>query len=334
MKNFIDDKGTFQINIPNTWKYNLETSQGENVHTFSEYRIWKSDIFQLSIIAFEDDSSKYFFQNRIENLPIIRIGEFDFSVIPETHDDNYTFSSWVRLVDNKRIMFSLNYLNNPDDELDNLTTKERIERAYAIIKTFRLIDENVSKSVINSYRFGMFMQGFEAAALMLNNSLKNKAFIEATCLFANQIDGLLRIGIILKHQLNNKSNEIPIEWIYQGHKDRKRSEKDIYKKALDMHIIEKDVHENLCSLYSNRNRVMHRFIISEITLAEVEEIAYCYSEKAQKINRIIYDLESEQISQNVGMTTVDLKGGSVNNGIDFIKGKIGLVDYFEGHESI
>ena len=55
MKRFIDENGIFEIKVPITWKYSL---QNENVHTFQEYEIWKSDIFQLSIRKFKDESVK------------------------------------------------------------------------------------------------------------------------------------------------------------------------------------------------------------------------------------------------------------------------------------
>ncbi|MBL0238084.1 MAG: hypothetical protein IPQ02_16185 [Saprospiraceae bacterium] len=64
-------------------------------------------------------------------------------------------------------------------------------------------------------------------------------------------------------------------------------------------------------------------------MAEVEEISYKYYKKSEELNQIIYDLEAEQIKLNVGMT---IQGGQSQEGhiLDFIKGKIGKLNYFEG----
>ena len=41
MKRFIDEKGTFEIKVPTTWKHSIKN---DKVHTFQEYEIWKSDL--------------------------------------------------------------------------------------------------------------------------------------------------------------------------------------------------------------------------------------------------------------------------------------------------
>ena len=139
---------------------------------------------------------------------------------------------------------------------------------------------------------------------------------------------MLRIGIVLKSQILNSNTEIDEEWIYQGLSDKKISEKDVYKKAKEIDIINDAMFAELYTLYDHRNRVIHRFIISEITLAEVEEIAYQYYLMRKKVNSIIIDIEKEQIRLNVGMTK---NGGDqkIANELEFIKGKIGIQNYFE-----
>lgn len=107
-----------------------------------------------------------------------------------------------------------------------------------------------------------------------------------------------------------------------------KSEKDVYTKAKDLGIIDDALHKELFTLYEDRNRVIHRFVISEITYAEVEEISYKYYKMREKVNSLIYDIEAEQIRLNVGMTR---NGGDAEttDHLDYIKGKIGKHDYFE-----
>ena len=96
-----------------------------------------------------------------------------------------------------------------------------------------------------------------------------------------------------------------------------------------MGIIDQQIFDELFLLYDDRNRVIHRFIISEITYAEVEEIAYKYYQKQESINKIIYELESEQIRLNVGMTRIDKILQTEEKHLDYIKGKIGKQNYFD-----
>ena len=329
MKRFIDEKGTFEIKVPATWKYSIKN---EKVHTFQEYEIWKSDAFQLSINPLDSEDKKRNFENITKSLIVEKIGELDFYKLPDNGDDEFTTKTWIRQFGDKMVTFTLTHPNNPDKELDSRSIEDKIEVVHSILKEFKLIAPEKSSQIINSYRFDMFLQGVGATGLILSKAVENKAFIEATCVLASQIDALLRVGIILKNQINNNNSEIETEWIYQGLNDKKKSEKDIYKKAKELGIIDQSIFDGLYRLYDDRNRVIHRFIISEITLAEVEEIAYKYYQKQQEINKVIYNLESEQIKLNVGMTRADNEGQSKDNHLDYIKGKIGKQDYFDKKE--
>ena len=328
MKRFVDENGNFEIKVPITWKYSLQDAK---IHTFQEYEIWKFDAFQLSIRKFKDETEKGNFDQLSKTLPNTRIGILDYFSYPDMGDDQFTTKTWVRIFEERIVLFTLTHPNNPDKDLDNKSIEEKIQTVYAIISEFRLIDNSKSKDEINSYRVDMFLQGVGATALILSKAIENKAFIEATCLLANQIDALLRTGIVLKTQILNSNSIIETEWIYQGLLDKKKSEKDIYNKSLTLGIIDQLFFDELQKFYENRNRVIHRFIISEITLAEVEEIAYKYSQKLEELNSIIYALESEQIKLNVGMTR---KGDAKeeNNHLNYIKGKIGKLNYFSNKE--
>ena len=326
MKTFIDNKGTFELKVPSTWKYSLKE---DKVHTFQEYEIWKPDAFQVSIQK-PDGNIEEKFKFITQNLESSIIDGKKYYNFPESKGDNFITKTWTILIKDEIVLFSLTYSINPDKELETKTIKQKLEEVTEIIASFGLIKPEESESKINLYRFIMFLQGIGATSYMLNKAIKNNAFIEATCITANQIDGLLRIGVVLQKQIDNSNSKIENEWIYQGLKDKKKSEKDIYKKAKELGVITEEIFKELFRLYDDRNRVMHRFIISEITLAEVEDISYNYYKMLQKINSIIYDLESEQIKLNVGMTA----NGKEDNEdyINSIKGKIGKQNYFENKE--
>jgi hypothetical protein len=273
MKRFIDNDGIFELKIPVTWKYSLKE---EKIHTFQEYEPWKSDSFQISIKSIDNEDKKKSFLELTKNLPTEKVGELDFLRLPKSSHKNFTTETWIKNFDDKMVVFTITFSNNPDKELDSRTVPEKLNLVRSILKSFRLIKESKKSSTLNYYRFDMFLQGIGATSLILSKAVANKAFIEATCILANQIDALLRIGVVLKNQIDKNNNEIETEWIYQGLNDRKKSEKDIYKKALELNILSQSDYDKLFLLYNDRNRVIHRFVISEITLAEVEDIAYQY----------------------------------------------------------
>jgi hypothetical protein len=325
MKRFIDDKGIFEIKVPITWKCSLEDGK---VHTFHEYEIWKADAFQISIIQVKNENVKNKFIHLTKSLPISKIGEVDYFSYPDHVNDDCTIKSWTRLLNDKIVLFTLTHSNNPDTNLDNKTVDEKLQIVYSIIKEFRLIEESEKVTKMTFYRFNMFVQGVGATRLILDKAIENKAFVEATCILASLIDALLRIGIVLQIQILNSNDKIELEWIYQGLTDKKKPEKDIYRKAKDLGIIDNVIFDKLYKLYDERNKVIHRFIISEITLADVEEIAYNYYTAAEKIRKIIYNIESEQIRLNIGMTRSSNENEKVNL-LDYIKSKIGKLNYFE-----
>ncbi|MBI5634798.1 MAG: DUF86 domain-containing protein [Nitrospirae bacterium] len=118
-------------------------------------------------------------------------------------------------------------------------------------------------------RLGAFMRGFAAATVLLNRAGERGSFIEAICLTSNIIDAQLRIGIILQHQIETKSRDIPIEYLFQEEQGKKFSERDIFKIAKSKKVINDDIYQKLSDIYDERNRVIHRYIITDITTHQV-----------------------------------------------------------------
>lgn len=320
MKHFIDNNGFFEVNVPYTWKYSLIDSK---IHTFQEYDLWKFDTFQISL---RENSEEYNSEN-LSKLNSSFIGPHLCFRLPDSSNNELTTKYWISLIEGNIVFFTLTISLEP---VENIAVDKKIEIAHKVISQFKIIKSTERTSKINSYRFSMFLQGVDATSLMLSKAVENKAFIEATCLLASQIDALLRIGIVLMKQLINKNSEIEVEWIYQGLTDTKISEKEIYLKSKEIGIIDETIYKTLYNYYDNRNRVVHRFIISEITLAEIESIAFDYYQIQKEINSIVYKIESEQIELNVGMTTYSTKNEFDDEmTLDFIKGKIGKLEYFE-----
>ncbi len=327
MKRFVDDNAIFEINIPISWKYTLLE---DRVHTFREYDSWISDCFQFSIVKIESKSRKKELAEMFAHLEPLEISDIDYRAYPDREEDSLIVKSWTTIISDNLLHFTLITDKSPEETFNKIPLQEKVNIVHKILSSFDLIPEELRVKKLNSYRFEMFLQGVGATDLMLRKAIINKAFIESTCLLASQIDSLLRIGIVLKKQLINKNMVIDKEWIYQGGGDKKKSEKDIYKKAKELAILDNETSGELFRLYEERNRVIHRFIISEITLADVEAISYDYYRVRETIKQIVDDIESEQIRLNVGMTTLDESDpGNKSPHLHFVMGKIGKLQYFD-----
>ena len=150
--------------------------------------------------------------------------------------------------------------------------------------------------------FTDFLAGFAAARELHARAGTAGCFVESVCLGASVVDALLRVGLVLQHQLDTRTREIPVSVIFQGPADPALSEREIYKRALKQLVIDQTLFDGLQRLYDDRNRVIHRYIISRITTSDVLGIAVRYEEMIQKLNERIYHIEERQIQEQVGIS--------------------------------
>ena len=151
-------------------------------------------------------------------------------------------------------------------------------------------------------KFTEFLNGFFAANQLMNRAGRQGCFVEYVCLATSVIDGFLRVGLVLQHQLDKCTREIPIELIFQSDRDNIITERDIYRKALKGGIISKPEFDHIEAIYFKRNKIVHRYIISEITTDDVLQIAVEYHKLIEVIGKKIRILEDKQIEKGVGMT--------------------------------
>ncbi len=153
-------------------------------------------------------------------------------------------------------------------------------------------------------KFSHFMRGLCSATQLLQRAGENDFFVEYICLAAAVIDASLRIGLILQHQIKTRTVEILDSLLYQADEDRMVSERQIYTMALKESILSQDLFGELRSLYTKRNRVIHRYILSDITTEQVLAIAIQYEHAIPLISETVGKLEQKQIEMGVGMTVV------------------------------
>jgi len=150
--------------------------------------------------------------------------------------------------------------------------------------------------------FVRFLEGYWAAAQLLNRAARGGYLIEYICLAASLVDALLRVGLTLRHQLDSRSCAIPRHLVFQGDSDEPMSERSVYSSACAAGIIDKKLHSDLNRLYTQRNKVVHRYIISDIKTDEMNQIAEDYDSAIRRVSAAVALLEEEQIRSGSGMT--------------------------------
>ncbi len=169
--------------------------------------------------------------------------------------------------------------------------------------------------------FEGFMKGFTAGRLLQNRASKNGSFIKYVCLASSLIDASLRIGLILKRQLENKNSSIDRSLLFQDITDPKISERTIYRRSFQEGIIDQGLFNELNSYYDQRNIIIHRFIISSYTYNDIFNVGMEYERLVEQVSDAVNVLENKQIETRIGMTT---EGPPLDEHYyyDFVKEKI------------
>lgn len=148
-----------------------------------------------------------------------------------------------------------------------------------------------------------YLNGLEASLQLMQKASDKGSFIEFIVLCASIIDAILRMAIMLKTQTNLENSEIMNELLYQGDDDKTISERKIYSRAKELEIIDDNLFNTLNSLYNDRNKVVHRYIISEITTKDIMRIALAYNDIFMNIRMaLIKKVEDEQMQKKLGIT--------------------------------
>lgn len=146
-----------------------------------------------------------------------------------------------------------------------------------------------------------FMRGFAAAVELSVRAASLGCFVECVCLTASVIDAQLRVGLILKHQLDTRTDGLLDELLYQGDSDPILHERDIYRRALEAGVIDQALFDELESAYLDRNRVVHRYVVSGVTTRDILEIAMRQDALERRVTLAISALEQQQLDRGVGM---------------------------------
>jgi len=147
-----------------------------------------------------------------------------------------------------------------------------------------------------------FMQGMTAAAFLFNRAVEKRSALECLVLQANIIDGCLRIGLILKQQLDTCNAAVDQSLLRQKDEDPRISERDIFQRALNSGVIDGALHRTLSEAYEKRNKCIHRYLLCSIDYDYVAKLVFELDHLLDQVRDQISRLEQEQICRGVGMT--------------------------------
>lgn len=318
MKLYTDYSGKFQMYIPIDWHYKNPTLYNNvddgKPHAFALY----DDIlgaFQISCKPVNDHISKLI-KTRNEPIQSSNAKNLIFSEVKSVIGSTEMFMFSCAVDDH--YLFATYTISDKDRKLKDKYNEE-LKKVREVLVSIKFIKSEFRQKVIALRRFDLFMASLATTIDLKNRAMKNNSFIEYVVLSASHIDALLRLSIILKYQLDNKNDEIDTKFLFQSESDKPIMEREAYKLTFDKGIISQQIYDDLEKLYKQRNRVVHRYIITDIRTDEVLEIAYSYGTLGEKIGNIVNNLEQEQVIQKVGIHKANHELGKKPDGAELEK---------------
>lgn len=286
MKHWTEPNGIFLIQIPTEWQYLNPVVEGEeekSPYSFQPYEN-ASGCFQISCYPLEEIAPKLADEHP-NGVPELRWR-------PSRMDDSefcvhmfYGASADQALIGK--------YIH--DASLDNdEKINEELRLVDEILKSVVIVPPGDRKLASDMEKFDRFQGALAASYDLLDNAIESDSYVEVIAVSANQVDAFLRLSIVIAIQLKNQTDEVPIKYLFQAEDERGLMERKIYDDALKYNVIKDNDHKELNSLYKLRNRVIHRYIISNIKTRDLPGIALRYVEVCEKVRLILRDLENKQ----------------------------------------
>jgi hypothetical protein len=286
MKHWTEPNGIFLIQIPTAWQYLNPVVEGEeekSPYSFQPYEN-ANGCFQISCYPLEELVPKL-----ADEYPS---GVPELTWRPSRMDDSEfcVHMFFGASADQALIGKYIHDANLDNDERIN----EELRLVDNILKSLVVVPPRDRKLASDMEKFDRFQGALAASYDLLDNAIESDSFIEVIAVSANQIDAFLRLSIVIAIQLKNQTDEVPLKYLFQAEDERGLMERKIYDDALKYNVIKDNDHKELNSLYKLRNRVIHRYIISEIKTRDLPSIALRYGEACEKVRLILRDLENKQ----------------------------------------
>lgn len=293
MKHWTEPNGIFLIQIPTAWQYLNPVVEGEeekSPYSFQPYENAKG-CFQISCYPLEELAPKLAdeYPNGVPNL----------TWRPSRMDDSeFCVHMFFGALADQALIVKYIYDANLDKDEQIIEDLRLVDN---ILKSLVIVPPGDRKLASDMEKFDRFQGALAASYDLLDNALESESFIEVIAISANQIDAFLRLSIVIAIQLKNQTDEVALKYLFQAENERGLIERKIFDDALKYGVITDSDHKELNLLYKLRNRVIHRYIISDIKTRDLPSIALRYVEASEKVRLILRDLENEQKDGQYGV---------------------------------
>jgi hypothetical protein len=293
MKYFTEPNGQFVIKVPIEWQYCNRALGYDEESPFGFVPYDDPDsagAFQISCYAATEKTPR-------NNLQPSDKDCLDF-IEKRMDDDEMNVHLWFCTVEDQVLMAKYIYSKSNDS---SKRIKEELDKVKVSLSKVAYISEKNRGRVLSLDKYYKFVAALVASYDLSTSALQSDSLIEFILILASQIDSYLRLSIVMKKQLKLKSDEFEQKYIYQGESCKPITERAIYKEAKLLDIISEDSFEELSNLYNFRNKIVHRFVISDIKTKDLQDIATAYDAVAEKIRMIMKDLEDTQRNMKIGI---------------------------------
>lgn len=284
MKHWTEPNGIFLLHIPIDWQYlnpAFEWAKEESPYGFRPYDNGVG-YFQISCYPIEEIAPEL---TRTHPKGVPKLA-WNKRPIEDAEFQGYIYNG--ALADQALIgkyYYHSALKDDPRVLLEQVIAEQAMHSIVIVPKHDRKLAADLDK-------YDRFAGSLAASYDLLYAAIDSRSYIQIIAVAANQIDAFLRLSIVLSTQLKKSTNEIEIHYLYQGEKDKAIMERKIFDEALKLEVIEEGVHKELRALYELRNRVIHRYIISDLKTRDLIEIVERYlrfngrsSVNSQKIRR-------------------------------------------------
>lgn len=185
------------------------------------------------------------------------------------------------------------YIYDVDLEGDSRITQQ-LAIVNKVLNSIVIVPESDRKRAADLDKFDRFLGSLAASYDLLYSAINALAFIEIIAITANQIDAHLRLSLVIAKQLEEKTDNIEIRYLFQADGENGIMERRVFDDALKFQVIDTATFDGLNELYNLRNRVIHRYIISDIKSRDLIAIAEKYLRALEKTRLILRDFEQKQ----------------------------------------
>lgn len=286
MKHWTEPNGIFLIQIPTEWQYLNPAVDGIKEEPPYGFQPYEDPVgcFQISCYPLKDEAPTIAqsHPNGVESLSWKQTkkndSEFNMYLFFGALADQALIGKYIydsSLENDKRVIEQLSIVNQ-------------------VLNSVIIVPVNDRKLASDLDKYDRFSGALAASYDLLNSAIESESNIETIAICANQIDAFLRLSIVLAKQLEDNTNQIHIKYLFQADSEKGIMERKIFDESLKYGVVNQNIYKELNALYELRNRVIHRYIISNIKTRDLIDIVIRYLEISEVVRLILSDFEHKQ----------------------------------------